>query len=605
MESHDRRTESPLGDDARDAPEGRARSGESGRLRMLVDASVKFAAATPDYVELLRAIVEQTSRFVGGYGLLGLVSDDGQWWERVAAYSGTPSFIEMAGDLVGAERIELGAPFVSPTVARTGVRMAVDLGTPEWRDRVGPERAAVIDRFGLRGFACVPMRSRGVIIGTLAAGREGPDGTPFDDTDLDLLQILADHAAMTISNARLLGDVQRELAEHKRTREALERSEDKLRQAQKMEAIGQLAGGVAHDFNNILSIVISYSDLLLQTLQPGEPMRADIEEIHRAGRRAADLTRQLLAFSRRQILEPRVLSINTAVTGIQRMLERLLGADVDLNIQLGHDVHLCKADPSQLEQILLNLAVNARDAMPRGGQLTIETGSATLEEDYVREHPEATVGPHAVLSVTDTGTGMDRATQARIFEPFFTTKPAGVGTGLGLSTVYGIVRQSGGCIWVYSELGKGTTFKIYLPRAGGAEAEAAPPSTREPKFHGTETVLLVEDDPQVRALVRGIATRAGYHVIDTSNGGEALLACEQHGANIDLLLTDVVMPRMSGRQLAERLLVIRPQMRVLFMSGYTENAVVHHGVLDSGVQFLAKPITPEPLLRKIRAALDR
>jgi two-component system cell cycle sensor histidine kinase/response regulator CckA len=397
-----------------------------------------------------------------------------------------------------------------------------------------------------------------------------------------------------------------DVTERARIQETLQSTEQQLRQAQKMEAVGRLAGGVAHDFNNILSIILSYCGMMLGELREGDPMRDDLLEIKKAGERAAELTKQLLMFSRNQMIEQRVLDVRQILGGIEKMIRRLLGADVELTLLPSTSVGRVTADAGQVEQIVMNLVVNARDAMPQGGKLVIETRNVELDAEYAEAHAGVSPGSYVMLALTDTGVGMTKEVQGRVFEPFFTTKEKGKGTGLGLSTVANIVRQRGGHVWVYSEPGKGTTFRVYLPRIGGGASDrpsSIPPSAASGK--GNETILLVEDDEQVRAVACSILRRQGYRVLEAGNGGEALMVCEQHASPIHLLLTDVVLPKMSGRQIAERLLAIRPKMKVLFMSGYTDEAVHQHGVLESDAACLQKPLTPEALSRTVRDLLDR
>jgi two-component system cell cycle sensor histidine kinase/response regulator CckA len=380
--------------------------------------------------------------------------------------------------------------------------------------------------------------------------------------------------------------------------------EDQLRQAQKMEGIGRLAAGVAHDFNNLLTAIGGRCYLVLNALTSENPIRREIEIIQDAAERAAKLTHQLLAFSRKQILDPCVLDLNATVTGIEPLLRRMIREDIEIATALDSAAGRVKADAGQIEQVLLNLAVNASDAMPNGGWLTLATSNVTLDEAYARTHAEVEPGPYVMLSVSDTGHGMTAEVQAHIFEPFFTTKEVGKGTGLGLATAYGIAKQSGGHITVHSEPGHGAVFKLYLPRVEEGPGTAEPARPTEITRRGSETVLLVEDDEPLRTLAREILSIQGYTVLDAISPSEALRLADVHPGPIHLLLTDVVMPQMNGRQVADHLLAARPGLKVLFMSGYTDAAIVEHGVLEPGTHFLQKPFTPDGLLRRVREVLD-
>jgi two-component system cell cycle sensor histidine kinase/response regulator CckA len=444
-------------------------------------------------------------------------------------------------------------------------------------------------------------------------GDEVDDGPKPEQLEMVLLRKDGSQVDVSITSSVLKDDegvrigvsiIARDISERRRAERALRRSEEQLRQAQKLEAIGSLAGGIAHDFNNLLSVILSYTSLMVDDLQVSDPLHADLLEVQTAGMRASRLVRQLLAFSRQQMLQPVVLDLSQVVLGIKVMLLRLMREDILLSLVTSPLAGKIHADPGQIEQVIMNLVVNARDAMPHGGTLSIETTNVVIDEAHARAHPGVTAGPHVLLAVTDTGIGMDEATKSRIFEPFFTTKEKDQGTGLGLSTVYGIVQQSGGHLLVESEPGKGTTFNVYLPRTDRALEPLVASLGPAVDAGGTETILLVEDEEQVRSIMRHILRKQGYNVLEAQNAGEAFLLCEQFSDKIHLLLTDVVMPRMSGRRLAERLVQGRPEMRVLYVSGYTDDTMVHHGVAGAGVQFLQKPILPASLSRKVRHVLD-
>jgi two-component system, cell cycle sensor histidine kinase and response regulator CckA len=442
-----------------------------------------------------------------------------------------------------------------------------------------------------------------------ARKRHGRTGDQIDvhlrRRDGEIVHVSLETAPFQDDEGRFAGalGMVRDVREQDSAEAALRASEERVRQAQKLEAIGMLAGGMAHDFNNLLSVILSYTSLVLEELPPEEPLRADIEEVRKAGERAAALTHQLLAFSRRQVLKPSVLALDSIVGGMESMLARLLGEDISLSVITPPGLGSVEADRGQLEQVIMNLAVNARDAMPTGGQLTIELANVDVDERHDAAHDGAAAGPHVMLSVTDTGMGMSAATREHVFEPFFTTKGQGKGTGLGMATVFGVVSQSGGSIEVESEPGRGSTFRILLPRSDRAPT-ATPAAPEQTRPVGNETVLLVEDQTAVRVLARNILQKGGYRVLDAQNAGEALLICEQHPHTIEMMLTDVIMPRTNGRQLAERVAPLRPAMKILFMSGYTDDVGLREGVLAGGLAFLQKPFTPADLLRKIREVLD-
>jgi GAF domain-containing protein/CheY-like chemotaxis protein len=497
-----------------------------------------------------------------------------------------------AKETMATPRIKFGES-LSGIVATTGVPLRLDDVTED--PRLIPAHRGAVKRLGYRAFLGVPVRVGERIIGVLSIRTRRPSG--FSKDDETIATAFASQAATALENARLFREVQ--LAA-----EEVSRAQETLLQAQKMDAIGRLAGGVAHDFNNLLTIIHGRCEILLKRFEQGTKPRQDLDLIQRTAHRAAALTKQLLAFSRQQVLQPRVLHVNAAVGESVSMLQRLIGEHITLTTVSNAQKDRVKADPTQLEQILMNLAINARDAMPRGGRLTIETANVELDETFTREHPGAASGPHLRLTVSDDGVGMSAEIQARIFEPFFTTKDKGRGTGLGLSMVYGIVKQHGGYIGVRSEEGRGTTFEIYLPCATDLDDIREQGPERGSEARGSETILLVEDEGDVRELAREILEMAGYTVLEAARGDDALRLCRDSARSIDLLLTDVVMPQMSGPELARRILELRPGTKVVYMSGYTDDALGHHGVLDPDIVLLQKPFTPESLMQHLRLALD-
>ncbi|GAB4253515.1 response regulator [Deferrisoma sp.] len=534
-----------------------------------------FLTAPED--EAFRRVLDVVRNVTGSpLGVLGYIGDSGDWV--------CPSLA--------------GAAWPGHAPRGEAVRFPPEQWTGPWGRAMREKRTVVSDEPSpvpeghapIRRALAVPLVHGGELVGNLLLVNKDE---PYGEEEVALVERIAAHVA-PILRARLQRD--REQREKEAIREQFYR-------AQRLESIGRLAGGVAHDFNNMLNVILGYGELIVEKLPPDDPLRPKVEAMVEAGWRAAKLTRQLLAFSRKQTLQPRVVDLNELVQEFEKMLRRLIGEDIVLDLDLRSDIGRVRVDPGQMEQVILNLAVNARDAMPDGGRLHIATAEADLDEAYAATHPGVEPGRYVLLSVSDTGCGMDEETLGHIFEPFFTTKEEGKGTGLGLATVYGIVKQSGGHIWVYSEPGRGTTFKIYLPRA---EAEARPDARARPAAPpegGRGRILVVEDEPAIRELLGTMLTQLGYDVTLAANGGEALLLVEEKGLRPDLVLTDVVMPHMSGKELVERLRQNRPDLRALFMSGYT-GAALPPGVLGEGVPFLPKPFTLRGLADAVRNALS-
>jgi two-component system cell cycle sensor histidine kinase/response regulator CckA len=552
----------------------------------------RLAAQSPEPEKVARAVVE---------ALPGLLEAKMAALYRLDQGSGAALFVAGVGAGVRWNiRLAPGSGTVGRAIAAVQPVVTRDLlADPEIR--LEPEARANVMASPYRAALAVPLALRGTVIGALVVGAEA--GRVFSPEEIALAERFAGEVAVAFEHARLYVAAQTSLVEMRRAYEELAQTKEQLTQAQKMEVIGRLAGGVAHDFNNLLTVILGRSELLRRELGSRPEWRRHVDLIHTTADRAAGLTRQLLAFSRKQVLQPKRLDLNAVVGGMAPMLSRLIGEDIELVIAArAHAGHI-RADPSQLEQVILNLVVNARDAMPNGGRLTIQTAEVTLDDAFTDRHPGIRAGAYVVLTVSDTGVGMTAETRSRIFEPFFTTKEPGKGTGLGLASVYGIVKQSDGYISVDSEPGRGATFQIYLPRVDAADPGSAPPAPALPMRGTAETILLVEDDPEVRELVAEILGDYGYRVITASRPADAMRLGDGE-ERIDLLLTDVVMPEMSGRELAGQLTARHPELRVLYMSGYSDEVLASRGVIDPGIRLLMKPFTAEALTRQVRETLD-
>jgi two-component system, cell cycle sensor histidine kinase and response regulator CckA len=542
-----------------------------------------------DTGEVYERFTEETREIIPFDRIAISLVDAGRRTHTVVHVSGIPLPCLQPGDTISLE------DSVAGEIIRTG--KGVLLHVEDSRDWASyPSAMWPAFEVGLRSTISVPLISKDEVIGILYL--HSLQSARYTDLDLKLAENLGALMAGGIANARLF-------AERKKAEEEKTSLEEQLRQSQKMEAIGRLAGGIAHDFNNLLTVINGYSQLCLDHVKEEGPAREHLAQIQKAVERASGLTHQLLAFSRRQIMEMKVLDLGDLLREVDRILRRVIGEDISLVTVYGKDLGSVKADPSQIEQVILNLAVNARDAMPKGGKLLVEVENIELDDRYVRLHVGAKEGRYVMLSISDSGIGMSREIMERIFEPFFTTKEKGKGTGLGLSTVYGIVKQSGGNIWVYSEPGQGTTFKIYFPRVDNAEdLPEIEAGNEEAGDGGSETILVVEDDKEVRQLVVECLELQGYAVFQASHWAEAIGLCERVREPIHLVLSDVVLPEISGPQMIDRLLKIRRDFAVLFMSGYTDTSIVNHGALDEGMKFLQKPFTFRKLAGKVREALD-